>query len=131
MKMNFRGFTYYPTQESFVPETYTHLIIGTSEGICLASPDLVPRLLPTSHGWPRGPSPRAPSSYRGVSLVDPRSTQAAPHTTGRLGAVWGRAQLHERDPGYTSVAMTHGTHCVSSEAQVVIQTDTLPPQPFV
>jgi len=131
MKINFRGFAYYPTQESFVPVMCTHLIIGTSEGICLASPDLVPRLLPTSHGWPRGPSPRASSSYRRVSLIDPGSTQAAPHTTGLLGAVWGWVQLHERDPGYTFVAVTHRTHCVPSEAQVVIQTDMPPPQPFL
>ena len=131
MKMNFRGFTYYPTQESFVIKTYTYLIIGKSDGIYLASLDLVPRLLSTFHSWPRGPLPRAPSSYGGVSLIDPGSTQTAPHMTGLLGVVWGRAQLHERDPGYTSVAVTHGTHRVPLEAQTVILTDMPPPQPFV
>jgi len=64
--------------------------MGTSEGICLTSPVLVPRLLPTSRDWPRGPLLRASLSREVVSLDVPGSAWAVPHTTGLLEAVWGQ-----------------------------------------
>ena len=108
-----------------------HLVTGTNEGICLASLALVPRFLPTSRSWPRGPLPRAPSSYEIVSLTDPVSAQAAHYTIGLLEAVWGRAQFHERDSGCTSITVTRGRHCAPSEVSVVVQNGTLLPQLFV
>jgi len=105
-----------------------HIVIGTSEGIYLTSPALIPRLLPTSHGWPRGPSPKAPSSYEGVSLADPGSAQAVPHTTGFPGVVL--ARLHKRDLGCTSVAVTHGINCVPLEVQAIVLTVRYFPNPL-
>ena len=103
----------------------------TSEGICLASLALVPRLLPKSRGWPRGASLRVPPSYEVISLADLGSAPATSHAIGLLEVVWDRARLHKRDLGYTSVAVTHGTHCAPSEAQAVVLADTLRPQSFV
>jgi len=47
---------------------HTHLVRGINRGIWLASHALVPKLLVTSHGWPREPLPEAPSYYATVSL---------------------------------------------------------------
>ena len=64
-----------------------HLVIGTSEGICLASPILASKWLVTSLDWPKGLSTGAPSSHRGAFLIDPESVQAVPRMTGFPGAV--------------------------------------------
>ena len=84
-----------------------------------ASPVLVPRLLPISHSWPGGPSPRVPSSNEGVYLADLRSTQAVSHMKGLLGAIWGQARLHERGLGCTSIAVTHETCYIPWELSLI------------
>ena len=105
--------------------------MGTSDGIYLAYPILVPRLLPTSRDWPRGPSLRAPFSYKVVSLIVLGSARAVRHTIGLLEALWGQVRFHERDLRCISIAVTHGTRCVPLEVQEVILTDMLPPQLFI
>ena len=104
--------------------------MGTSEGICLASPTLVPRLLPTSRGWPRGPSLRAQFSREVVSLAVPGSARIVPHTIGLLKVVWGRVRLREGDMGCIFVVVTHGTQHVPVKVQAVVLTDRLLPQPL-
>ena len=107
------------------------MVTGTSERIYLTSPALVPRLLPTSCGWPRGLSPTKPSSYEVVSLADLGSAHAVPYMIGLLKAVWGQARLHEGDPGCTSVTVTRAKHCVLSEVPMVVVTNTQLFQLFV
>ena len=60
---------------------HTHLVKEIDEGTRLASLVLALKLLLTSHDWPKGLSPEAPSSYEVVSLSDQEFGWVAPHTT--------------------------------------------------
>ena len=105
-------------------------LITRSDGICLASPAIVPRLLLTFRGWPRGPSLKAPFSYEVVSPFDPGFTQVVLHMVSLLKVVQGQARSHNRNLGRTSTAMTCEIHYVPSEAPVVVLIDMLLPQLF-
>ena len=117
-----------PHLRGFVLETDTHLVKEIGGDICLAFPAPAPKWPQMSHGWPKGSSPRAPSSYGGAFPVGPRTVSTAPYMTGLPGAVWVRVRLCAGDLECTSAVVTHGTYYVFSEARSVAPVSKLPPQ---
>ena len=86
------------------------------EGTWFTFPISAPRLLLTSHGWPRGLLPDALSSYEVVSPFDLEFAPVIPYTKSLLEIAQGQAQLHERGPGCTSAIVT----CETLTTRIVV-----------
>ena len=117
-----------PHLRGFILETDTHLIIKIDGDIGLESPALAPKWLQMSHGWPKGPSPRALSFYGNASPADPGFVRVVPHTINLLRAIWDRVRSRVRDLRCISATATRGIHYAPSKVQSVALVGRLPLQ---
>ena len=81
----FTGFYILPPLKKVSPlKLHMHLLKEINEGTWLVSLALALTLHLTSHDWPRGLSPEAPSSYKVVSFSDLEFGWVAPHMTNKV-----------------------------------------------